>query len=136
MFGRQFSPSEAYASVSLETSVQNADPHKLILLLFEGARKAMLVAKQQIETGDIPGKAKNISQAVDIISGGLKAGLNLDAGQELAERLEALYDYMIERLIWANVHDDGPTLDEVLALLWEIHSAWLEISPNSSLEAA
>lgn len=136
MFGKHLSPSEAYASVGLETSVQNADPHTLILLLFEGARKAILMAKHQIEVGDVAGKGKNISHAVEIISGGLKAGLNLDAGEELAERLDALYDYMIERLIWANIHDDAATLDEILALLWEIHSAWVGIAPGSSLEAA
>ena len=132
MFGNTLTPANAYAQVSLETKVKSATPHQLILLLFEGAATAITVARLHIEAGDVAQKGKLISQAIDIISNGLKASLNLEAGGKLAEQLSALYDYMARRLLSANLENNVAALDEVSALLGEIHSAWIEITPSTS----
>ena len=66
-------------------------------------------------------------EAIDIIANGLKASLDIDAGGKLAEQLSALYDYMVRRLLSANLENNSAALDEVLRLLGEIHSAWTEI---------
>ncbi len=49
------------------------------------------------------------------------------AGGELAERLAALYDYMSDRLLYANLHNSQPALDEVAGLLATLREAWAEI---------
>ncbi|MBL8881253.1 MAG: flagellar protein FliS, partial [Phycisphaerales bacterium] len=56
-------------------------------------------------------------------------------GGELAERLHALYDYMVLRLLRANLDNDLRALEEVAALLEEIHGAWREISPQAQQRA-
>ena len=127
MFASQTNPLKAYENVGLETEVQSASPHKLILLLFEGAKQAILIAKAGIEQNDIPKKGSAISKAIGIILNGLRASLNLEEGGKLSEDLWALYDYMGRRLLHANLHNDMAALDEVLGLLNEIHSAWIEI---------
>lgn len=131
MFGRNLNPVAAYAEVGIGAKVKAATPHQLILLLFEGAASAITVAKLHIERGEVAQKGKLISQAIDIITNGLKASLNLEAGGKLAEQLAALYDYMARRLLSANLENNVAALDEVSKLLDEIHSAWIEITPKS-----
>ncbi len=132
MFGKRSSPLAAYAEAGIVAKVQEASPHQLILLLFEGAASAIAVARLHIEQNDIAQKGKHISQAIDIISNGLKLSLDMEAGGQLAEQLSALYDYMCRRLITANIDNDTVALDEVAHLLDEIHSAWKEIAPTNT----
>lgn len=123
-------PTAAYEQVSLSTSIESADPHRLILLLFEGATAALNSAKFSMQDGNIPAKGTALSKAIDIITNGLQASLNAEQGGELAERLAALYEYMSARLLWANMKNDMAAVDEVLALLGEIHDAWRQIAPD------
>ena len=127
MFGGFGNRAAAYAKVSVETGVNTADPHKLILMLFDGALLSIATASAAIERNDIPGKGQAISKAIEIINDGLKISLDYEAGGELAERLGALYDYMTSRLLYANIHSSRPTLDEVGGLLRDIKGAWESI---------
>lgn len=120
---------KAYAKVGMESSVTTADPHKLILLLYQGALLAISMAKNQIMRKEIAAKGKSISHAITIIDEGLKASLDKNAGGELAQNLSALYDYMNQRLFIANLKNDTGILDEVSRLLTELKGAWEEIRP-------
>ena len=129
MFGKSLNPLSAYAEAGIAAKVQTASPHLLILLLFEGAASAISMARLHLEQNDVAQRGKHISQAIDIISNGLKVSLDMETGGKLAEQLAALYDYMCRRLIAANIGNDATALDEVARLLEEIHSAWREIGP-------
>jgi flagellar protein FliS len=130
MFGQNQNPANAYAELGRESDIRTASPHRLIILLFEGAQSAISVAHLHAEKGNVAERGAHISKAIDIIANGLKASLDIEAGGELAGRLSALYDYMVSRLLWANMKNDIPTLHEVQHLLEEIHSAWREIDPD------
>ncbi len=117
----------AYQRVGLETGVISADPHKLILMLYEGAMLSISMAEKHIAAGNTGGKAESVSKASRIISEGLRASLDMEAGGELAVRLVALYDYMCNRLLYANIKDDAPALVEVRQLLSELKTAWEQI---------
>lgn len=136
MFGMTSKPTAAYAQVGIETGVMSADPHKLILMLFDGAKAALIAARAGIEQGNIAEKGLSISKAIDIINNGLKASLDMTAGGDLAEKLAALYDYMCQRLLWANLKNDVATLDEISRLLAELHDAWASIAPEKLETAA
>lgn len=129
-FGRSYGGVAAYRQLGIETSVRTADPHALIVLLFEGAEAAINLAKGKMLENDIPAKGKALSQAIQIVTNGLRASLDVKAGGEIAERLAALYEYIAARLLWANLKNDVAALDEALHLLGEIHSAWTEITPG------
>jgi flagellar protein FliS len=129
-FGTGYGGIAAYKQVSVESRVATADSHTLIVLLFEGAEAAIHQAKFKMLDKDIPGKGNAISQAIQIVTNGLRASLDVKAGGELAERLAALYDYVAARLLWANLKNDEAALDECLSLLGEIHSAWSQIAPS------
>lgn len=129
-------PTSAYAQVGIETGVAAASPHKLILMLFDGAIMALGTAQRQMGEGDIPAKGQSISKAIEIITNGLRASLDIDAGGELAERLHALYDYMTVRLLHANLHNDTAAIEEVTRLLGELRSAWEEIAADPAVVSA
>lgn len=120
----------AYSSVGVETGVSTADPHKLILMLFEGALLQIGTAAIALENKDVPGKGMAISKAIEIILNGLKVSLDYEAGGELAQRLGALYDYMTQRLLYANLHNSRPAMDEVTQLLTDLKSAWEAIGSS------
>ncbi|MCM7078955.1 flagellar export chaperone FliS [Enterobacter roggenkampii] len=122
---------QAYAQVGVESAVLSASPHKLVVLLFDGALSAMKKAIILIEQGDIPGKGQAISKAINIISNGLQSGLNHEVGGDLAANLDSLYDYMTRRLLQANLHNDINAINEVVELLNNIADAWKEIGPHS-----
>lgn len=127
---------DVYAQVGVETGVAAADPHKLILMLFDGTHAAICAARLAIHRNDIPGKAAAISKAIAIIDGGLKASLDVKAGGVLAERLASLYDYMLGRLLAANLGNDTSLLDEVNRLLDELRGAWAQIGQRNGGEPA
>ena len=118
----------AYAQVGVETGVSSADPHELILMLFDGALLCVASARQHMDRNDVGPKGENISKAINIIANGLKASLNMEVGGELADRLAGLYDYMCERLLFANLKNNTAVLDEVHGLLNELKGAWENIA--------
>lgn len=130
MFGSARNPVSAYAQVGVDSAVNSADPHRLILLLFQGAESAIALAKEAIKQNNIPAKAQALSKGMDIITNGLLASLDREAGGDLAEKLAALYEYMSTRLLYANLKNDTPALEEVALLLAEIRGAWEEITPG------
>ena len=101
-------------------------------MLFQGALLAIVNAKNGMLRKDIPAKGAAISQAILIIDDGLKASLNKDVGGELAHNLAALYDYMTNRLLTANLKNDEIALDEVTRLLNDLKGAWESIRPKTT----
>ncbi len=136
MFGSFPNRAASYAQVGVETGVSTADPHSLILMLFDGAILSISRATAALDSNDIAVKGQSISKAIDIIGNGLKASLDQDAGGELAARLAALYDYMCDRLLYANLHNNRPALDEVLGLLNSLREAWQAIAPEAATSAS
>jgi flagellar protein FliS len=133
MFSSAHSPSDAYALVGVETGVMAANPHKLVLMLFDGALLAIAMARQAMATNKIAEKGEEISRAINIISNGLKVSLDTQAGGDLAARLGALYDYMCSRLLQANLRNEAAALNEVDALLRELKTAWEEIASDPAV---
>ncbi|WP_374341933.1 flagellar export chaperone FliS [Azonexus sp.] len=123
-------PADSYAKVGVEVAVETADPHQLILILFDGALAAIALARIQMENGQIPEKGASISKAINLITNGLKASLNMESGGELSARLAVLYDYMAQRLIAANLKNSVAALDEVRDLLQGLREAWAEVPKN------
>lgn len=112
-----------YSQVALQSNASYASPHRLIQMLLEGALEKIAIAKGHMTRKHIVGKGQHIGWAISIV-GGLRASLDMTAGGEIAQNLDALYDYMERRLLHANQESDTNALDEVSALLREVKSAW------------
>ncbi|MDM0052393.1 flagellar export chaperone FliS [Variovorax sp. J22R115] len=125
----------AYARVGVETSAMSASPHQLICMLFDGAKTSIGMARHHMAAGEIVPKGNAISKTIGIVDSGLKASLDAKAagpaGEELVSNLTALYDYIIQRLLFANLRNDAQALDEADGLLDNIASAWREIDASA-----
>jgi flagellar protein FliS len=132
MFGSANSGANAYAKVGVETGVTSATPHHLIVMLFEGTLIAVSTAINCMKANDIAGKGQAISKAIMIIDNGLRASLNKKVGGQIAENLDALYEYMSNRLIMANVKNQVEILEEVHRLLMDLKTAWDAIGAKTA----
>lgn len=114
---------QQYQRINTQTSITDADPHKLIQLLYQGALERINTAKAKIQAKDYDSKGRLILKAIDIVSA-LRSFLDKEQGGDLSERLDALYEYM-ERALWqANARNDVAKLDEVAVLLRSIKEGW------------
>jgi len=123
----------AYTNVGIDSGVTSADPHKLIALLYQGALLAIANAKNGILRNDTAAKGKSISHAIKIINNGLNLSLDKEVGGDLALNLSALYEYMSNRLVVANLNNDLEILDEVSGLLADLKSAWDSIRLSATI---
>jgi flagellar protein FliS len=112
-----------YQAVNTHVQAVDASPHRLIQMLMEGGRTRIAQARGAMERQQTAMKGELIGKAIGII-GGLRAGLNLEAGGEVAANLDSLYEYMANRLFEANVQNDMAPLDEVAGLLRNVKSGW------------
>ena len=114
---------KAYNQVGVDTDVASASPHRLIQMLMEGVIQKIAIAKGHMMRGEIADKGAHISWAISIIDG-LRMSLNKEAGGEIAQNLDGLYEYMQSDLMEANMHNNQSKLDEVSNLMREIKSGW------------
>ena len=124
------SAARQYASVAIDSKVNSANPHRLIALLYEGAIEAVNQAKAHGQAGQFGKKAQVLNKAINIITDGLKASLNVEAGGEIARNLADLYDYMVATLFAAGRSQELQKLETVARLLEELKQAWADIDPE------
>lgn len=113
----------AYKQTNIESIVHEATPHKLIEMLFKGAKDALSQAVGAIERKDFEAKSKKISKAAEIILN-LRTYLDKEKGGEVSDNLNELYTYMATVLIDANRTNDIEKLREVSALLDTVAGGW------------
>ena len=121
----------AYRSTSVHSGVAAADPHRLIVMMMDGALERIATARGMMQHGGGADKAQLLHRAVAIVDE-LRNSLNLKAGGEIAANLDSLYEYMCQRIMQANASNKPEWLDEVSRLLGEVRSAWLAI-PQSQM---
>ncbi len=116
----------AYRSTSVHSGVDAADPHRLIVMMMDGAMERIATARGLMTHGAGAEKAQLLHRAVAIIDE-LRNCLDFNAGGTVATNLDSLYEYMCQRLMQANASNKPEWLDEVSRLLAEIRAAWLQL---------
>src|SRR5690606_1369751 len=114
----------SYTDIGLETQVLSASPERLVSLLFNGARAAIAQARLHLEAGRTAERGAAISKATRIIDEGLKTGLDMEAGGEIAANLASLYDYIVRTLLLANLKADRAGPDTPARWLDGLARAW------------
>jgi len=120
---------QQYQKIDTLSNIEDASPHRLIQMMMERALAKIGVARGHMERHEVQRKGINISDAIDIIEG-LQASLNHKADERMSANFDALYSYMMRRLLEANLHDDLAILDEVAGLLSELKEAWDAIADD------
>ncbi len=109
------------------TNVTTADPAKLVLMCYEGAIGNLKAAKEECISRGHEAKGKAIIKVQEILNL-LMQSLDFKNGGEIATSLDALYSYMLRRLLpCSTIEKEVAAIDEVIHLLEELESAWKEI---------
>ena len=125
---------KAYQKTSVKQDVSTADPHKLTLLLIQGAMDRIAYAKGAIDRKDFVDKAKFVTKATSILIY-LRDTLDMKVGGEVAENLFALYNYIVDIINEVHFNNDTAKLDEAYGLLSPIRDAWVSIPESAKSEA-
>ncbi|MDO9438563.1 flagellar export chaperone FliS [Hydrogenophaga sp.] len=125
-----------YKRVAVDTGVQTADPHTLVSMLFDALIQSLNLARGALERQDVVAKGMAIGKSIRIMEEGLKAGLNLKEGGQLAANLKGLYDYSIQRLTLANLRNDASAVREVLNLIEPLADSWKQMRPEVAHQGA
>ena len=109
------------------SAISTLQPGQMIVLLYYGAIKSLRQAIVELEAGRYMENGQRITQAVDIITE-LKCSLDLEAGGEIAQNLNKLYDFMIGHLYKANAGKDAQKILDVINLLTYLNNGWRTIT--------
>jgi flagellar protein FliS len=115
-----------YSSVANHGGVAAGDPHRLVLMLMDGALERMAMARGYLQRNDLGQKAALLLRVLGILSE-LRSSLDMQRGGALARNLDDLYAYMEKQLVRGNCENNVSCIDEVASLLVEIRSAWAAV---------
>jgi flagellar protein FliS len=114
----------------VEVEILNADPVKLVDLLYKGAIAAVGRARANLASGNIVARSRAVTKAIEIFTE-LSTALDHERGGQLSARLAGLYDYMQRRLIDANREQADQPLAEVEQILKTLEEAWSHVKTQS-----
>jgi flagellar protein FliS len=104
-----------------ENSIYTASPEELTLMLYNGLVKFIMRGIDSIEKKNIQDANTNIIKAQNIVSEFMNT---LDMNYEISSSLYSIYDYMLRRLIDANIAKDKDILEEVLNFAKVLRDTW------------
>ena len=135
-----------YARTYKSNSVLTAGPGQLVLMLFDGALRAMANAREAMARPEEDVQRLQVVNAQLLKAqaniGELQGSLNFGAGDgSLARELDRLYDYYGRRLTEANLRKQPGPVEEVERLLRELRNGWAEMlrqeqAPTARLAAS
>jgi flagellar protein FliS len=122
----------AYQSIATHGGVAASDPHRLIVMLMDGALDRIAHARGCIEHGNLVEKNRLLHRSIEIL-GELHASLDMAGGGGLAINLADLYDYMCSLLLKASLENRMDPLNEVTGLLHTLRDAWSEMPADQRI---
>ncbi|WP_299197723.1 flagellar export chaperone FliS [Thermocrinis sp.] len=113
----------------LENMVANANPVRLVIMLYEKAINCLENALEIEDTEDFDmqkSKYEEMGRALEIISV-LDAVLDMEKGGEIAKNLREIYRSLTDELTYQMLKEDKERLEKVIKILKNLKSAWEEV---------
>lgn len=106
-------------------SVNYASREKLLLMLLDGAVNFSKIARQAIVDKDISTAHSNIIKTQNIFYE-LMNTLDVSKGGEWAAALMQVYEFIVNRLVEANIKKDVEIMNEIIPLIEDLRDTWYE----------
>ncbi len=103
----------------------SASPERILLMLYDGAIRFTRQAIYGLEEDNLTLFHHGIKKSMAIITE-FSNSLDHNVGGQIAEDLDALYNFMIRELTLANLHKDIKKLQAVERLLVDLRATWEE----------
>jgi flagellar protein FliS len=116
-----------------KNKILTASPAELTLMLYEGAIKFCNIAIAAVEEKDVEKAHNNIMKVQNIIGEFLST---LDHKYPVAKDFENVYNYLMDRLMEANMKKDKEILEEILEHLRTMRDTWKEIMEQNKTAKA
>ena len=116
------------------TEVETATPEKVLILLYDGAVQFLNKALKALDDRNIPEIHNNIVGAERILLEFMNT-IDFEQGGDFAERLNALYQYLYNRLVEANMKKDKEIVQQVLHFLVDLRATWKQAINMTKAEA-
>jgi flagellar protein FliS len=116
---------QAYGNTAVETAVTSSSSKELIILVYEKINEHLLLGKKELELGQ-PG-VEVFTKAVDLINLGLIASLDKGKGGEIANNLEFIYLWAINKIVEARLSKAPDKIYEVIKVLKPIQEGWVSL---------
>lgn len=120
----------AYARQSILT----APPERLVIMLYDGAIRALGEAAEAVERSDVQAIHTKVTKAGAIVDE-LNASLDMSYG-ELPDRLRSIYEFAKRELLSAMINRDAAGLRAIAGLLGELREAWAQVAESGDAAAA
>lgn len=118
-----------YASNAYKTyknnSITYASKEQLLLMLVDGAVKFAKIGRQAIIDKNISKAHTNIVKTQDIFYE-LMATLDVQKAGTWGQQMMSIYDYIVRRLVDANMKKSVEIMDEVIPLIEDVRDTWNE----------
>lgn len=120
-------PTQARAAAYQQSSILTAPPGRLVVMLYDGARRFLFQASSAMREGQMAQAHQRLRRAEDIINE-LNATLDHERGGEIAARLNGIYVFVLAELNRARVEQDPDRIDFAHAQLGELREAWAQVA--------
>ena len=117
-----------------QTEAQTASPTELVVMLYRGAVRFAKAGIDGVNRSDIQAANNGFLRAQQIVTE-LNATLNMEQGGKIATQLRAIYTFVNQLLIQANIQKAVEPAEHAVELLEELLSAWVEVNRSEVLKS-
>lgn len=116
------------------TQVQSSTPLERVVMLYDGALRALDTARESMTKHDLLARRAAISRVIGIVTE-LQNTLDLERGGQIAADLDRLYDYVLAKIIEAQTTQKPQGIEEARRVLEPLRDAWQAIAAATGTPA-
>jgi flagellar protein FliS len=114
-------PQDAYKKQGILT----ASPAELIVMLFEGLKKNLLMGQRAIVKSDMATAHAKLIRAQEIIAELINS---LDMSYEISQQLLDIYEFLLGELAQINISKDAERITPLFEIVDTFRDTWREVS--------
>jgi flagellar protein FliS len=112
-------------------AVLTASPEKLVRMLYDRAIQSLERSRRGVEQ-ETTRRSAEVGQSLGLamsVLGELRTSLDLTRGGDIAQKLDALYEFTLDQVSQANLLRDATHVDAALRVLKTLKEGWDVVIP-------